>query len=272
MRYREVPPPPSLRPWVRCFWVLEGECAPGDVERVLPDGCPELVVHYGAPMRRRLPDDLEQRQPRAVAAGQLDTALRLIATGSMGMVGARLHPWSGGAVLGEAQQHLADRVVPLDALWNGAARALVQRVGDADRDATRLRALADTLLARGLHLPPAHDELAAACGAIAASGGRLPVARLAQHLGWSRRRLERHFQQEVGLAPKSLCRVTRFRRVVERLGAPPPGGLAELAQDTGYADQPHLARDFRELAGLTVTDYLAEQHALSDAFTAGATR
>jgi AraC-like DNA-binding protein len=35
--------------------------------------------------------------------------------------------------------------------------------------------------------------------------------------------------------------------------------LAELAAEAGYADQPHLSREARALAGLTATELLAHQ-------------
>ena len=99
---------------------------------------------------------------------------------------------------------------------------------------------------------------------ILASGGRVRVEDLAYRVGWSRRKLERQFARHVGLSPKALCRVARLQELVTRLGTQP---LAHLALDLGFADQAHLSRDFRSLAGQTITDYAAENHALSDCFT-----
>jgi AraC-like DNA-binding protein len=51
----------------------------------------------------------------------------------------------------------------------------------------------------------------------------------------------------VGLPPKTLARIFRFRRALELLGR--GSGLAELAYDCGYYDQAHLNRDFRQFTG-----------------------
>ena len=71
MRYVETPPPPVLRPFVRTLWLLEdGRGGPGEVERILPDGCIELIVHYGAPMRD-LDEAPEESRARSIVAGQI---------------------------------------------------------------------------------------------------------------------------------------------------------------------------------------------------------
>jgi AraC-like DNA-binding protein len=272
MRYRELPPPPALRPFVRCFWILEDARGANAAERILPDGCVELIVHYGTPMLREHLDGRREQQPAAIVSGQLRTATRLLARGALGMIGARLHPWAAGPFLRVSLSSLTERIVPLDCLWGRDARELQQRIAEADGDEARVALFAGYLLARASPPDETGRALAAALGWIAASRGAIPVARIAHRLAWSRRRLERRCADAVGLSPKSLCRIERFRYVVARLpgdARPRPARLAHLAADAGYADQAHLARDFRELAGLSVTHWLAEQHALSDAFIGG---
>jgi AraC-like DNA-binding protein len=71
------------------------------------------------------------------------------------------------------------------------------------------------------------------------------------------RQLRRRCHAVVGYGPKTLQRVLRFRRFVSRIDAGPGGpgalDLAALAAHAGYADQAHLTRECRQLAGLTPT-------------------
>ncbi|MBO1418112.1 helix-turn-helix domain-containing protein, partial [Streptomyces sp. FH025] len=55
--------------------------------------------------------------------------------------------------------------------------------------------------------------------------------------------------------PKTLARILRLQRALglARAGVP----LADTAARTGYADQSHLAREVRELAGVPVTVLLS---------------
>jgi transcriptional regulator GlxA family with amidase domain len=70
---------------------------------------------------------------------------------------------------------------------------------------------------------------------------------LADTLGCSRRHLAKHFAHEVGVSPKVAARLIRFDQARARVGSVP---LARLAADHGFADQAHLAREFRALAGV----------------------
>jgi len=71
--------------------------------------------------------------------------------------------------------------------------------------------------------------------------------------------LERAFARHVGYGPKMLARVVRFQHAVALLDAGPPLSWSALAYEAGFADQAHLVREFRALAGLTPGDFAAER-------------
>jgi len=87
--------------------------------------------------------------------------------------------------------------------------------------------------------------------------GLTPVAAVASDVGWSTRHLEHRFRGEFGITPKSAVRLTRFERSVEAV-RDPRRGLADVAADCGYADQSHLAREWRDLAGLPPSRWRVE--------------
>jgi methylphosphotriester-DNA--protein-cysteine methyltransferase len=81
------------------------------------------------------------------------------------------------------------------------------------------------------------------------------------------RQLERRFRAAVGLPPKALARVLRFQAVLHAVGQG-AGSWAGVALDHGYFDQPHLIRDFQELAGETPARLLARLGELGRRFVA----
>lgn len=86
--------------------------------------------------------------------------------------------------------------------------------------------------------------------------GRIGVAELAEAIGWSRRHLATRFAAEFGLPPREVARLHRFASAVRlaREGLP----WAQVAARAGFADQPHLVREFGALAGQTPTAWRAE--------------
>ena len=74
--------------------------------------------------------------------------------------------------------------------------------------------------------------------------------RAAHAVGMSERNLHRDLVRWSGLAPKSLARILRMQRCLAALRAG-QAPLALLALRLGYADQAHMTRELKALAGVT---------------------
>ncbi|MGR6535686.1 helix-turn-helix domain-containing protein [Streptomyces rochei] len=201
--------------------------------RVLPDGCMDLLWHEG----------------RLLVAGP-DTRAHLTAGSSGAWAGVRFPPGTAPALLGVPARELRDRRVGLDDLWPAArVRRLTARVNAAPDPATGLE---EAALSRAADADPPDPLLGRLVAALDA--GR-PVAATADGLGLSARQLHRRALTAFGYGPKTLARVLRLQRALAlaRSGT----SLAETAVRSGYADQAHLARDVRELAGVPPGELLA---------------
>jgi len=166
-----------------------------------------------------------------------------------------LTPLGARRLLGLPMDELARRVVAIDDVLG--SDELVERLHDAPGWPERF-ALLDRLLLRRLALAaPVDARVQLAWARLRCSDGAVEIAALAREVGWSRRHLAERFRTEVGLPPKAVARVLRFQRVTRTLHANAGDGLADIAYACGYADQAHLNRDFRELAGTTPTAFVA---------------
>ncbi len=74
------------------------------------------------------------------------------------------------------------------------------------------------------------------------------VAATAAALGFGPRRLHRRCQVLFGYGPKTLARILRMRRALSLVAAGLPA--VEVAVRAGYADQAHLSREVKSLAGV----------------------
>ena len=81
----------------------------------------------------------------------------------------------------------------------------------------------------------------------------------AGEVGLSARQLHRRCLTSFGYGPKTLGRILRFDRAVAlaRTGA----ALACVAATVGYADEAHLCREVRDLAGVPLTELLGHSPA-----------
>lgn len=87
------------------------------------------------------------------------------------------------------------------------------------------------------------------------AAGNVPVGALADEIGCSRHYLWRSFREEIGLSPKTMARILRFRRALRILEGSPSRALAVVAHRCGYYDQSHMIRDFRAFAGASPTEW-----------------
>jgi AraC-like DNA-binding protein len=195
--------------------------------RVLPDGCLDLIWVDGTLL---------------VAGPDTGPHLAVSAPGTT-YVAVRFPPGVGPTVLGVPAHELRDRRVPLDALWPGAqVRRLAQWIAEAPDRAGAVESVA----ADRLRLAGGPDRVVRAVAALLRAGQ--PVATTAETVGLSARQLHRRCLPAFGYGPKTLARVLRLGRAVALARAGTP--FAAVAASAGYADQAHLAREVKTLAGV----------------------
>jgi AraC-like DNA-binding protein len=254
-RYAEFAPPASLAPWVKVIWTYACPEPSGAVQRIAPDGCPELILDIGAPYEEEGPDGIFRLQPPALFAGQMTRPIAIRPVGPVELVAVRFHPdgardWLG-APLSTATDQRLDMVGRLEGVRpptgdpEAQARAMTDRLDDlrADQGWTVdpvLRAEVEAMMNEGT------------------ASDRSPA---------DQRALQRRFLDRVGVSPRMLRSVMRFRRVFDHALEPTleAGGWLEAGLGAGYFDQPQMARDFRRFLGCTATEWAREQVELARA-------
>jgi len=247
VKYLERAVSPRLAPFVECVWTAWNPRSSGAPERIVPDGCPELIVHLGDAFARRV-GTRWQRQPRAFLAGTL-TRPWMVKSGRRALtVGLRFRPAGFTALFGGSLAGTADREIPIDGLLGAAGRDLVARLGRAQSAPRRLDAAAAWLLE---HTEPeaARTLSSSAVASIVKARGRARIDEIADRLQCTRRQLERSFARDLGIGPKIYARIVRLNAVLARLDETERASAVDLALESGYFDQAHLLRDFRLIAG-----------------------
>jgi AraC-like DNA-binding protein len=196
-----------------------------------------------------------QRLPDAWIGG-LDDRPTIVGFGdTYGSIDLKLTPLGAYTLVGAPLSELAGRCVAIEDVFGAAGTELVGRLRASTDWDERFDLLEEFLLRRLADGPRPDPAVAWAWERLCASDGAARVEALAAQLGCSRRYLSDGFRRQVGLPPKTVARLLRFQAVRERI-AREPARWGEVAHAVGYADQSHLNREFRELAGTTPTDFV----------------
>jgi AraC-like DNA-binding protein len=221
-------------------WRLRGALPAGTAVPLLPDVAgADIALMLGAPGRLLREGEVLTLPPRFVVGG-LGRALQLVPEGPVDVVGLHLPPGCA-CLLGTSAAAMRERVVALAEVAPALDAALTRwaQEGAAQEGLWALLAA---------HLTPRCDGLVCRAAQALAQEGR-GVAQVAGALGVSRRQLTRRFTEAVGVTPRDFVRFARFSRAWRAAAMEPGASWAALAAEAGYADQPHLDRDFRSLAG-----------------------
>jgi AraC-like DNA-binding protein len=242
--YVERPVPYGLATHARCVWAHSAGPG-GHVQRVLPDGCADIVWIDGA---LTLVGPATKPDFAHIPAGTTT-------------LGVRFGPGAVGAALGVPAHELHNLNVALEDLWGADAVELAEQLAAAP-GAERPALLAGAL-ARRLDCARGPDALVARAAALLGRG--LTVAQTSREVALGARHLRRRFHDSVGYGPKTLQRILRLRRFLALAEAAREPDLARAAADAGYADQPHLTRECGELGGLPPAALLAARRGGGDA-------
>ena len=233
-------------------------------ERILPDGCVELILNFGARFSQH-DDDKQRLQPRSFLVGQMTGPILISPTGPVQLLGIRFHPGGTLPFLRLPLHEITDQVVDLGSLSSKLERELIRVTSQSPLLTEKVNAV-EMFLTKQLLNTKENSWLMMLAARIVETGGLVAVDRLASDAGISSRQLERRFLREVGLGPKMLGRVIRFQQVfraVEQCNS----AWAEVAIECGYYDQAHLIRDFNQFARLTPAVLFSSQSAFTEWFT-----
>jgi AraC-like DNA-binding protein len=249
MEYREWPPHPALRPFVRAYWVLRGSEGEAQPQPVLPDGASELIVHRARPFYRHTAAQGVERQSERLFVGQMRVPVVLQAEGAADVVAVRFRPHGAYALFGCPQHVYADAIPDAEALEMPWLTAAMRRAQEAESAQAAIACLEEALLRRVPGRLRHDPRVRAALAAIERSEGDIRVETAAAHAGSGRRHLERLFREEVGIGPKVFARLVRFQAAAARVIGEPEVPLVRVSGESGYFDQSHMIRDFLAFAG-----------------------
>lgn len=242
---RQFRPVSELEHSVDAFWFHAGTAQDrrGDPVTVYPDGCIDLIFRA-----RRRAGSVEHG--RLFVAGASETPYSVAIGDGESFVGVRFRPGMSRIFVDADPSALLGRnvsAVDIDPVFVSLKARLAEAVTPAESLGVLGRAIAAAARANPERDAPARTRKAIALLRTLDSSVR--VEAVAGAVGTSVRSLRRDLIDWTGLSPKLLSRIFRFQAALAMVRARPGESLTTIAHEAGYADHPHMTREFQALAG-----------------------
>ncbi len=253
MIYNRQLPSEPLQPLINCYWHIdsEGETAV-ETQKIVPDGYPEIILHYGAPYEINLAGTWS-RQSQHLLAGQIRHYFYLRNTGVSGMIGIKLQPTALTYLFGTDQSTLTGKVVALPEEIAAALAPVIAKL-KSGLDVNGLWGALDTIFLNQTAQVASAQELDTALSMITERHGNIGVSELLAAADCGERKLERLFKRFIGLSPKFYARIIRLSYIFE-LMQEGDKSWSDLVYDSGFYDQSHFIKNFKEFTGEDPSSY-----------------
>lgn len=264
MIYDRAIPSDPLRDIIDCYWVIENEDTKIDPQKIIPDGYPEIIFHYGDAYRINITGSWET-QSKKLLAGQISNHFMLENTGVSGMFGIKFKPHALCRLFGIDMSQFTDRVVDLNTIlaeeFSTVDSFILGNNSFTDKT-TYMNRFFEELVSE----PDEQDQaVQKIVERIIGENGLISVTELSNSHDIHERKLSRIFNRYIGLSPKFYSRIIRFSYIFSVVREKKMS-WGEIAQMTGFFDQSHFIKNFREFTGEEPSKYIFEDKNMANFF------
>ena len=240
--YLEYSPSPRLNPFVASYWSLQvSEIKEPENYRVLPDGCIDLLF-----------DNISR--PSGVIVGSMTKSVSVTLQPNAKYFGVRFRPGGASSFLNISLKEIADTQIKSEDVWRNAYSEFSD-VMDNKQVKRQIETVENLLEKQLSNNAIGNRKVQAAITLLNAHDGNYSVNMLSKTLEISRQHLNRIFTDEVGLNLKMFSRIVRLQAALKCARRAPVNDWALFALENGYYDQAHFISDFKDLTGVTPTNF-----------------
>lgn len=238
-------PSPHLKFYIDCFWILETDRPESIEHRVIPDGSQQLFIHYGTPLMTK-----NSIQQQSFLNGQNTSYLDVKSAGITRFISINFKPWGLAPFIKAPVFELTNHEADLTSVLGSSGRDLEEKVLVASSTKERIAILETYLMNRlSLSHQPLYKMIANRAESIYTAKHTNAETALYSDIGMCSKTFEKYFKSVIGIKSTEFKKICRLNRAVKLMRTDIK--FTELAHLTGYFDQSHLIKDFKNLTGLT---------------------
>ncbi|ARI77753.1 helix-turn-helix domain-containing protein [Halobacillus mangrovi] len=246
--YEEYKPHPMLQPYVCCYWSSASKSLMERKEyisTVIPDGCTDIIIEYH--------DHDEDLSFRYCGIFEDHFMFKEDTSSTKKSFGIRFYPGTASLFVPQKAKETAQSITGLDHLAP-QMKSVLQKAIQESRSVSDLIKACDNVLRKILSdalLRKNEDvQLQNILFQIISSRGMLSVKEISEREVIGRRRMQRMFDQVIGMSPKKFSQVIRFQSALSLWIDQSPTKKLNLPDDLDFYDQSHFVKDIKKRVGI----------------------
>ena len=249
--YSEIAPCKALLPYIRCFWGISDTSDAEESRLVIPDTCMDIIFNLDYTNNTVHSSFCTIDENAHYSHNSINSVHRSI-------FGIRFYAWSAVLFADNSFAGTKNKVFDVDEFFTGLKRDILPMLLSAASLPERAK-LAEKYLFKRLDLNRMNSNIMNAVSDIIFGRGTVRTAELAAKNAVSVRQLERWFNENMGISPKSFSSLVRYQMIWQELCFR-GGDILDMTEKYGYFDQAHLLNDFKKHHSMTPKQALRLSH------------
>jgi AraC-like DNA-binding protein len=225
-------------------------------QRILPDGCIEMIFTLGDDIKRYTSEKDFIIQPRSMILGQISKPFFIEPTGIVDTFAVRFYPSGFAPFTKTSIKDFADKETAMNVIFGEEiASELESNIANASSTHSRIQ-IAEQFLVTQMQDATVIDSIVkSTIDTILLAKGRIFINDILKDESSKRRQLERKFSHVVGISPKQLGRIVRLQETLKMVLHQHAGNLTDIGYENQYFDQSHFIKDFKGFTGVSPKEF-----------------
>lgn len=239
--YCEIPPCDALKPYICCFWGTKHPVkavSDGSQGIIIPDTCMDIVfdINYTHNIFYGSFCGIDDRSFTSVGDNSGDT----IATFAI-----RFYPWAALLFAEDKLCGSKNQFLPVEQYFGRLKTQIEPLLFDIPTLSEKAAAV-ECFLLEVLNKKRINNDLMNSIHYMISSSGRAKISDICTHSVISERQLERIFDHNIGISPKTFSSLIRYQLLWQEMVYSDSFSILDAVEKYGYTDQAHLLNDFKK--------------------------
>jgi len=233
MLYREIPPHPLLKDYIKTYWYLNYDSELIQPFDIMPDGYFDLLIAFKNGY-------VDNTRITGVWSKMFTVNYSRCET-----IGIRFRPQALTTLLDGSIKEILDSSFQNYNLPNLRLDYSIFEGGqlDSDIDFNNLKKHLDKAFIRHLNVKKIDKRINSLFNLIEVTSGTISIETLSESIGFSTRQMNRRTKELIGIGPKDYAKIIRFKKALELI-------KYDSSSYNGYFDQSHFIKNFKTYTGL----------------------